>query len=166
LRDGLGLHRLDLRLGRLRIRGSLQLLGGRGELGYQGGRVGQQAGPQFRRAGGGHGDRPVQVGRGRRAPGCLAVQCRAGPERRHRGVLRPSLVVGKVAVLRLAAAALEGRGALGPLAPGVGARRRGKLLPGIGDDAVAAARRLGMLRRSAGFSCSAGRHGGVTGCAA
>jgi hypothetical protein len=34
LRDRLGLHRLDLRLGRLRIRGSLQLLGGRGELGY------------------------------------------------------------------------------------------------------------------------------------
>ena len=86
LRDRLGLHRFDLRLGCLRIRGGLQLLGGRGELGHQGGRVGQQAGPQLRRAGGGHGDRPVQVRRGRRAPGGPAVQCRAGPERRHRGV--------------------------------------------------------------------------------
>ena len=125
LRDCLGLHRLDLCLGRLRIRGGLQLLGGRGELGHQGGRVGQQAGPQLRRAGGGHGDRPVQVRRGRRAPGGPAVQCRAGPERRHRGVRRPSLIVGEVAVLRLAAAALEGCGARGPLAPRVSARRRG-----------------------------------------
>ena len=95
LRDRLGLHRLDLRLGRLRVRGGLQLLGGRGELGHQGGRVGQQAGPQLRRAGGGHGDRPVQVRRGRRAPGSPAVQCRAGPERRHRGVRRTRLVVAR-----------------------------------------------------------------------
>ncbi len=96
LRDRLGLHCLDLRLGRYRVRGGLQLLGGRGELGHQAGRVGQQARPQLGRAGGGHGDRPVQVRLGRRAPGRLAVQCLAGPERRHRGVLVLSCLAAQV----------------------------------------------------------------------